>query len=1571
MPHVDQIPEAHGVHARSLSMKSASPGWRGSGELIDHVLCESERTLQAYRTQPTLIREHVGIEANIFSGGYGRRQIFELIQNAADAISTCGSPGRVTIVLTDAALYCANEGSPIDRDGVTAILSAYLSQKRGSQIGHFGLGFKSVLNVTSTPQFFCRAGSFAFDLHRSRELISAVVPDVQEVPVLRLAHALDPEAEAGKDPELSALMEWATTVVRLPRNHRASEWLSEEIAMFPASFLVFSPHVAALDLVDRTTGRTRNITVEAEDQIVSVSEDAGGSAWAVFRRDILTATLTEAEFDDADRAVRQRDVLPVIWAVPETSSRTRGRFWAFFPTETDTTLSGILNAPWKTNADRQNLLDGPFNRRLIAEFVSMIAAVWPELLDEQNPGELLDLLPAREQDEKNWADSAVGQGVYRELAAIPSVPAADSRLAIPSEVLLRPDESSTEGVRHWLAANPSAEGEYRSQWVHPSVETRERRPRADRLGTPKGSFARWLVDIASARTPAACRRALELIERVGIGNPETELQIRSAAFVLTSEKTMVCPDPQRVCLPVRHVESPEGIRVVHKAVAADADACTVLKRLGIRELGVEVQLEHELRGNPPRWELVWHLLRELPQDSAGRFVRGHRHELCIRNLAGEFVAVRSALLPGILGEEVRTDCDAALLIDIRFHRQDLGLLAAAGATDRPRLGVSLDELRREEWFPQYLDAARRDYRKHEARGHDASIVGSGCETAGPLHALVKGSQSLGSRLTEQLMSVLPTDAYWTFHYDGRPRAYKTTQFLEPTRWCLNTFGIFSTSLGPRPASECVGRGLDDRRQFFPVVHLSAGLEEQLGIPQTLAQLSTEHWQATFERALQTPSRLEHLEALWELYAQAASVTAPPASMVTYAQGACATSQPTAVQVCDDRDRFNALQETGTPAMLVSTRAALETLLKKWNCREGRATVGFEAVSDHEPLLDALPGLAPYALPSLSEGTFLQACARIWLEVKDESGSRHFDVSFARVGGVLCYRADISKYDLLRRAAQQFGMALNPDQILEALAYSERSGRDALISKLQAVCTVQGKLVAALGSDAIARQLPARVVTSALGRSGLEPSELALGRAAVAVFGVELLKAYTAELADAGFDPPRQWNGSKAALTFCQEFGFPLEYAGFPTRRRDPMLELDGPLDLQPLHDFQQVIADRIRAFFLAPQPGRGLLSLPTGAGKTRVVIEALIGGLKRDPGRRLIVWIAQSDELCEQAVQAWAQVWRSMGPARRLRISRLWGATNDLARSTDTYHVVVSTYQSLGPRLSSPQCVWLLKADAVIVDEAHGATARSFTEILQAFGLTAQRTERHLIGLTATPFRGSGLDEKDTQWLANRFGASRFDQGVMPDADPYRYLQERGILSAVSHQVLPGGSLHLSGDELDHLNQYRELPSSAEQRLGDDDVRNRALLECVAALDPGWPVLLFSTSVNHAQLMAALLSLHGIEAKAVSGETSTGARRHYINEFKAGRIRVLTNYGVLTTGFDAPAVRAVIIARPVYSRSLYQQMIGRGLRGPLNGGKEHCLIVNVADNVAQFGERLAFADFEHLWKPWVAGNVPQ
>jgi superfamily II DNA or RNA helicase len=158
------------------------------------------------------------------------------------------------------------------------------------------------------------------------------------------------------------------------------------------------------------------------------------------------------------------------------------------------------------------------------------------------------------------------------------------------------------------------------------------------------------------------------------------------------------------------------------------------------------------------------------------------------------------------------------------------------------------------------------------------------------------------------------------------------------------------------------------------------------------------------------------------------------------------------------------------------------------------------------------------------------------------------------------------------------------------------------------------------------------------------------------------------------------------------------------------------------------------------------------------------------------------------------------------------------------------------------------------------------------------------------------------------------------------------------------------------------LPSSAEETLAEDRDRNQMLIDEIAKLPDDWPVLVFATSINHARRLTARLNGLGISSRSIDSHMPMSERRNTIDAYRKGRIRIITNYGVLAQGFDAPATRAVVIARPTYSPNVYQQMIGRGLRGPKNGGKEVCLILDVHDNIENFGENLAFTGFEHLWK---------
>ena len=147
-----------------------------------------DRCIRVYKEDPNRVEEDAGKERGIAEGGYGRKQIQELVQNAADALQ--GSPGRIQVTLTRDALYVANEGKPFERNGVRALLYTHLSNKTGAEIGRFGLGFKSISGISDSPQILSRSVSFGFSRQQTADLLSDEL-DLhylpEDVPALRLA----------------------------------------------------------------------------------------------------------------------------------------------------------------------------------------------------------------------------------------------------------------------------------------------------------------------------------------------------------------------------------------------------------------------------------------------------------------------------------------------------------------------------------------------------------------------------------------------------------------------------------------------------------------------------------------------------------------------------------------------------------------------------------------------------------------------------------------------------------------------------------------------------------------------------------------------------------------------------------------------------------------------------------------------------------------------------------------------------------------------------------------------------------------------------------------------------------------------------------------------------------------------------------------------------------------------------------------------------------------------------------------------------------------------------------------
>ncbi len=1527
--------------------------WAGpDGDVGSKIEDQTQRCLRAYAENPLLIEEHANIERATAQGGYGRRQIYELIQNGADEL-IAGPGGRIHVLLTEDTLYCANEGSPITVRGVEAILSAALSVKRGDEIGRFGMGFKSVLGVTDLPDFFSRSGSFRFDAEWAVKQIREVKPDAERTPTLRVAYPLDPDKATRSDNELRTLMGWASSVVRLPIDRKRSHWLAPEIGDFPREFLLFSPHVGELILEDRVEHVRRTIKLITQDKRLVVTEGDESTAWRVFRK--VHRPSKEAKREAGELA--DRDKIPLVWAVPtEGRGRTsRGKFWAFFPTHYETTLSGILNAPWKTNEDRQNLLEGPFNEELLDEVSKLIVDNMAELSASEDPASHLDLMPARGRESPNWADSQVTERVYEIASEMPSLPDQTGTLRKPDELECHPAGLSEDALQEW-AEYP----ERPVDWCHPSIDGRERRPRAERLLEQVRSrisgLEPWLEALIEDRTAAGSIAALRTARRVLSADANTRERIIDSEIVLTSRGTFVGPDTNRVSLPGEYVSAEGELLTVHPDVMEDSVAKTFLLELGLREgdplqevRGIVAAQDDDLEKD--EWESFWRLVRQAGHAMvAPVLVESDKFAVHAKAMDGTFRRVFELLLPGPIVSPDRGE-DSKVCLDTSFHATDIELLRSLGLPSAPRLGGGSE---REDWFREYVTDRRREFVDSIDRNPQWNmLIFNDQPFAGPLSPLLRLSPEARARFTEAALAADPDAEDWVMYHRTRSHDYPQIEMMNPLVWLLIVEGRINTSLGVKPPNETVGTGLKQWSEFFPVAErLTPDQERSIFLTQDLDDLDDDHW----KRAMKVAHGVIDERRRGRFYAMACRHRRKPANILARVGKAHQLEEPTAVTVVSDEREMQALASQGTP-VLFCDHPDVAVLVEKWGLLSGESQV--KTTIEHVPATSPVPvadrwPLLGFALPADARHYELIPCESLRRVTVTSESRQADDITFHLTETSVLHEATMAESEVLRLIVEELDLDLDQqdlERIVEQRVENDRRGELKKIAKTQDPAE---RLLAAVGVGPL-RRLAGESLIKGAERVRGDLDNKTLAELVLAAHGVNTLKVLRDDLQQ--WAPPTQWAGSRRAREFVTSLGFDITYAGFESAQRDALLPVDGPLKLPELHDFQRSISNDLRDLLTSQNGNRGLVSLPTGAGKTRVAVQTLVEAYQDGDVKGPILWVAQSDELCEQAVQSWREVWRSEGPEARMLVSRLWGS-NEVSAVGSGLQVVVATIQKLRERRDRSDYEWLWKADTLVIDEAHRAITPEYTALLETFGMGRGKRGIPLIGLTATPFRGE--NERETQQLASRYGNRLLDVKALGE-NPYASLQEMGVLAEVEHEILPGSEVDLTEAERDYLETFERMPSSVEGRLGVDADRNEILLESIGNLAADWTVLLFAASVEHAQNMAALLSLEGIPARAISADTESGARRHYVEEFRHGRIRVLTNYNVLTQGFDAPAVRAVYVARPTFSTNLYQQMVGRGLRGPLNGGGVTCRIVNVADNFLKFGEQLAFHRFDYLW----------
>ena len=1451
------------------------PIWAGpDADLGEYIAEESQRTLDAYGRQPNLVDEHANHEEDTARGGYAHRQLFELVQNSADALAGIPDGGRITIRLTESCLYCADDGNPIDRDGARALMFSHLSPKRGSrEIGRYGLGFKSVLGVTDAPEFFSRSGSFRFDRGDSHERIRQVLPDAKRFPVLRLATPIDPRESQEKYPVLRELMDWATNIVRLPLKSSGHEDLRKQMEGFPPEFLLFVGHVRQLTLNDSLSKLDRYVALGNVDGEYVLFDGDMGSRWKLFERTHRLSSNARAD----RRSLDDDDKVPIWWAAPLDRLSDPGHFWAFFPTMTASLVAGILNAPWKTNEDRQNLLTGTYNDELIEAAAGMIAEALPELATEADPARHLEALPRRHEAGDSEQVELLRKRLFFNLRERDVVPDQNGNLhtireiSYPPEPLTRDRQMNLAPFDEW-AAVPGRPVD----WLHHRALGRERLSRIDRLfhhggmsGMPRASIAEWLRALVEhKRADDAVQASMAAIQTAALISPEIRSDHELGDIVLTANGGWSGPDPESVFLPDELLNDGPTLNLgsfVHPELASDGDTRKALAMLGIKPVSPQIRFELVLKRvmtsdeelGEDAFREVWTLARHLDMQVVQALIQeitGWQKKLYVLTQSGAWQPLCFVLLPGRIapGNNLR---DAKVAVDMEFHCDDENLLEMLGAVDVPCDGRDLSS---DFWFLLYfLTECRNKFiapdRNLPRKPRGDSLNFESTVGAGPLQILTLLSDEGKALYTDALLSLDATFQKWTMRHDTQD-VYPEMACESPTIHILRQYGRIRTSDSIVPLADALGPQ-----------------------PKNPAAL----------HALLANSKADKIIAAFGL-------------------------------------------EPPTP----------------------------EFIGEEDPifLTDEWPRLRKY-LPAGQRNCQLIRCEQILVGGSEPQCVFHAsNIYLTRTG-------DHGRSHALRLVNESLTLELGERELEKILEHKAAPPPNPALTDAE-------RLLAAVGEQAL-RQGLSDSLFGMLEADGVRLTGTKIAEAAIATWHSDALRQYRWALDH--LDPPQRWAGSARAVDFVLSLGFSAEWAGERNRKRPPFEEVEGPYALPELHDYQSAIVAKVRDMFrngrLDRAERRGMISLPTGSGKTRVAVQAIVEAVRDDGFSGGVLWIADRDELCEQAVEAWRQVWSSIGAhGSQLRISRMW-AGQPRPLPTSECHVVIATIQTLNAKFKnqSGEYEFLSNFKLVVFDEAHRSIAPTFTSVMQEIGLTSRKKadEPFLLGLTATPYRG--YNEEETAWLARRYGSNRLDSRAFASDDPQcviRELQNMCVLARADHETIDGGQFSLNVDELRQMQELSVpwLPQSVEDRIAGDAERTQRIIEAYKRhVDPNWPTLIFATSVEHAQIVAALLNMKGIKSRAVSGMTESGTRRRVVEEFRRGEIKALVNYGVFREGFDAPKTRAIIVARPVYSPNLYFQMIGRGLRGVRNGGNDRCLILNVRDNIENFERKLAFSDLDWLW----------
>lgn len=352
-----------------------------------------------------------------------------------------------------------------------------------------------------------------------------------------------------------------------------------------------------------------------------------------------------------------------------------------------------------------------------------------------------------------------------------------------------------------------------------------------------------------------------------------------------------------------------------------------------------------------------------------------------------------------------------------------------------------------------------------------------------------------------------------------------------------------------------------------------------------------------------------------------------------------------------------------------------------------------------------------------------------------------------------------------------------------------------------------------------------------------------------------------------------------------------------------------------LRDYQQQAVNNTIKFFQKKRDP-AVIVLPTGAGKSLVIAE-----LARIAKGRVLV-LAHVKELVEQNHEKYKSYGLSAG---------IFSAS--LGKKESDQKAIFGSVQSV---VRAPNS-FFNDFSLLVIDECHRVAEEGATQYQEIIKKLQERNpELCILGLTATPYRlGLGWIYEYSQIGEIKTEKKRFFKQCVYEL-PLSYMIKNKYLTVPVKVDIPvtcyDFSELINHDRAFSTAEVEEILKS-QKRLTPFIIKN--IIDITEKFDRHG-VMIFCCSVKHAEEIMTYLP-EG-DARLVLGETDMNDREQIVADFKNKKFKYLVNVSVLTTGFDAPHVDVIAILRPTESNSLYQQIVGRGLR--LSPEKMDCYVLD-------------------------------